>query len=123
VFDDENKVNHAEREHFRKWNCFVVWSKDAEKLRCISVYYNRTNHFVVVQPSWATNILGAYTVWEEMGRPVNLKPTKSIGVVIGKQPNVENKKKRDNFQVFDLARVVLKCSRPLLICLIITFNV
>ena len=47
MFDDKNNVNKEEREHFHKWNCFVVWSNNVEILRCISAYYNRTNHFVL----------------------------------------------------------------------------
>ena len=58
MMDDSNKVNKEEREHFRKWKCFVVWSNDPEKLRTISAFYNRTNHFQVTQPSRAINILG-----------------------------------------------------------------
>ena len=71
MMDNANKVDKEEREHFRKWKCFVVWSNDPEKLRTISAFYNRTNHFQVTQPSWATNILEARTVWEAMGRPRN----------------------------------------------------
>ena len=59
MFNDANNVDKDEKENFCQWNCFIVSSKDAEKLRCISAYYNWTNHFVAVQPSWATNILGA----------------------------------------------------------------
>ena len=47
MMDDANKVDKEEREHFRKWKCFVVWSNDPEKLRTISAFYNRTNHFQV----------------------------------------------------------------------------
>ena len=56
---------------FRVWSCFIVWSSDAEILRSISAYYNRINHFQMIQPSWATNILGARTVWVSMGSPEN----------------------------------------------------
>ena len=51
MFDDANNVDKDERENFCQWNYFIVWSEDAEKLRCISAYYNQTNHFVAVQPS------------------------------------------------------------------------
>ena len=40
MMDDANKVDKEEREHFRKWKCFVVWSNDPEKLRTISAFYN-----------------------------------------------------------------------------------
>ena len=62
IVDEKNGIAEDIRKHFQKWNCFVVWSDSPQKLRNISGYYNRTNHFVVVQPSWATNILGAQTV-------------------------------------------------------------
>ena len=48
MLDDKNNVDKDERKNFRIWNCFVVWSEDAEKLQCISAYYNQTNHFVAV---------------------------------------------------------------------------
>ena len=47
MMDDANKVDEEEREHFQKRKCFVVWSNDPEKLRTISSFYNRTNHFQV----------------------------------------------------------------------------
>ena len=56
---------------FYVWSCFIVWSSDAEILRSISAYYNRINHFQMIQPSWATNILEARTVWVSMGCPEN----------------------------------------------------
>ena len=40
MMDDANKVDKEEREHFRKWKCFVVWSNNLEKLRTISAFYN-----------------------------------------------------------------------------------
>ena len=107
IFDDTNNVDPEEREHFRKWNCFIVWSEDAEKLRCISAYYNQTNHFVAIQPSWATNILGTRSVWEAMGRPENPTATKSIGVTSTTRRTIENKRK-ETFQVCSLAQAALK---------------
>ena len=65
MMDDANKVDKEERKHFRKWKCFVVWSNDPEKLQTISAFYNQMNHFQVIQPSWATNILGVRTVWRQ----------------------------------------------------------
>ena len=50
------------KSNFRVWSCFIVWSSDPEILRSISTYYNRINHFQMIQPSWATDILGARTV-------------------------------------------------------------
>ncbi len=109
MFDDKNKVDKAERAHFKTWNCFIVWSADAEKLRCISAYYNRTNHFVAAQPSWATNILGARSVWEAMGRPKNPTQAVSVGTVSITRRTVENRRNKDAFQVCNSARVALKC--------------
>ena len=55
--------------HFRKWNCFIVWTKEKEKLRRISGFYNRVNHFCVFKPDWSTNVLGARFIWTQLGRP------------------------------------------------------
>lgn len=55
--------------HFRTWNCYIVFSNDKERLRKISAFYNRVNHFANFQPSWATNILGARSIWINLGRP------------------------------------------------------
>jgi hypothetical protein len=54
---------------FSKWNCFIVWLKDKNRLRQISGYYNRCNHFSMFKPTWATNVLGARFMWTELGRP------------------------------------------------------
>jgi hypothetical protein len=54
---------------FLKWNYFIVWSKDKNRLRQISGYYNRCNHFSMFKPTWATNVLGARFMWTELGRP------------------------------------------------------
>ena len=73
MMEEGNGVSEEVRNHFRTWNCFIVWSLDAEKLRYISAFYNRVNHFQAIQPSWATNILGARSVWIAMGRPKHPK--------------------------------------------------
>ena len=109
MFDDANNVDKDERENFCQWNCFIVWLEDVEKLRCISAYYNRTNHFVAIQPSWATNILGARLVWEAMGRPKNPTTTKSVGITSSTRMTVENRRKKETFQVCSLERLALKC--------------
>lgn len=64
-------VPEAIKKDFRTWNAFVVWSKDEDKLRKISAFYNRVNHFAPFKPTWATNILAARTVWESYGSPAN----------------------------------------------------
>jgi hypothetical protein len=71
IVNDNNDVDEDVKNDFRVWSCFVVWSTDEEILRAISAYYNRINHFQLIQPSWATNILGARNVWVSMGCPEN----------------------------------------------------
>ena len=109
MMDDANKVDKEEREHFWKWKCFVVWSNDPEKLRTISAFYNRTNHFQVTQPSWATNILGARTVWEAMGRPRNPTQAASVGTNMAMRQTMEVRRNREAFQVCTSARIALIC--------------
>jgi len=48
---EPNNIDKDIKKHFRKWNCFVIWSSDVQKLQNILAYYNRTNHFLAVQPS------------------------------------------------------------------------
>ncbi|CAA9336781.1 hypothetical protein AVDCRST_MAG94-2149, partial [uncultured Leptolyngbya sp.] len=55
--------------YFRTWNCYIVYTRDKEKLRKISAFYNRVNHFNNFLPSWATNIIGARPLWVNLGRP------------------------------------------------------
>ena len=113
MMDDKNKVDRTEREHFRKWKCFVVWSDDNEKLRLISAFYNRTNHFQVAQPSWATNILGARSVWEAMGKPRNPLVAASVGTSTATRRTVEQQRNKEAFQVMCIsARFALMCYFP-----------
>ena len=109
MMDDANKVDKEERENFRKWKCFVVWSKDPKKLRTISAFYNQTNHFQVIQPSWATNILRTRTVWEAMGRPRNPTQAASIGTSTATRRTMEVRRNREAFQVCTSAQLVLIC--------------
>ena len=46
-----------------------MFTTDKEKLRKISAFYNRTNHFTGFLPTWSTNILGARAHWTNYGRP------------------------------------------------------
>lgn len=66
-----NTVPESIRKDFRTWNAFIVWTTDIDKLRKISAFYNRVNHFTQFKPTWATNILAARQVWEKYGRPPN----------------------------------------------------
>ena len=70
---------------FRVWSCFIVWSSDAEILQSIFAYYNRINHFQMIQPSWATNILGARTVWVSMGCPENPLQITAVGTTVARR--------------------------------------
>jgi hypothetical protein len=67
---------------FLKWNCFIVWSKDKNRLRQISGYYNRCNHFNMFKPTWATNDLGARFIWTELGWPTLPKSATEVGQVV-----------------------------------------
>ena len=93
--------------NFRQWDCYVVWSIDAQKLRDISAYYNRVNHFVAQKPSWSTNILGARKVWELMGRPRNPKEAAPIATMSNVKRNVESTANKKKFMVRDSGRVDL----------------
>ena len=35
---------------FKRWNCFIDWSKDMKNLWKRLAYYNRVNHFSVSSP-------------------------------------------------------------------------
>ena len=35
--------------YFRTWNCYIVYTRDKEKLRKISAFYSKVNHFVVAR--------------------------------------------------------------------------
>lgn len=87
-----NDVPEPIRKDFRTWNAFIVWTRDAAKLRKISAFYNRVNHFTQFKPTWATNILAARTVWEKYGRPPNRKAAAGAseqGVKAKRAPNQE----------------------------------
>ena len=45
MMEEGSGVSEEVRNHFRTWNCFIVWSLDVEKLRYISAFYNHVNHF------------------------------------------------------------------------------
>ena len=75
-------VPQSTREFFQKWNCFIVWTRSKEKLRKISAYYNRVNHFNSFKPMWSTNILAARFIWTELGSPVPPKTASALGTVV-----------------------------------------
>ena len=93
---------------FRVWSCFIVWSSDAEILRSISAYYNRINHFQMIQPSWATNILGARMVWVSMKSSENPSQITSMGTTAGRRAqDVQSRTRR--FKVRQSDRLDLMC--------------
>nr|PNR27966.1 hypothetical protein PHYPA_028558 [Physcomitrium patens] len=85
ITDESNVVDDDVKSDFRVWSCFIVWSSDPEILRSISAYYNRINHFQMIQPSWATNILGARSVWVSMGYPENPSQITAAGTTAGRR--------------------------------------
>ena len=93
---------------FRVWSCFIVWSSNAKILRSISAYYNRINHFQMIQSSWVTNILGARTVWVSMGCPKNPSQITTAGTTAARRAqDVQSRTQR--FKVRQLDRVDLMC--------------
>ena len=56
--------------HTRRWNCFIIWMQDVEKLRKISTFNNRVNHLTPFKSMWVTNILTACAVWEKYENPL-----------------------------------------------------
>ena len=87
ICDDASVVDDDVKNDFRLWSCFIVWSEDAEILRAISAYYNRINHFQMIQPLWATNILDARKVWESMGCPENPSQITAAGMTVQPRAN------------------------------------
>ena len=80
---------------FRVWSCFIMWSSDVEILQSISAYYNRINHFQMIQPSWATNILGARMVWVSMECPENLSQITAAGTMAERRAqDVQSRRRR-----------------------------
>ncbi|KAG0593715.1 hypothetical protein M758_UG013400 [Ceratodon purpureus] len=54
---------------FRRWDAYIVWTHDIDKLRKISAFYNRVNHLAPFKPTWASNILASRKVWLKYGKP------------------------------------------------------
>ena len=67
---------------FLNWNCFIVWSKDKNRLWQILGYYNCCNHLGMFKLTWATNALGTRFIWTELGRPIPPKSTTEIRRVV-----------------------------------------
>lgn len=75
----DNSVEPTVKEIFKTWNAFVVWSLDEKKLRTISAFYNRCNHFSIFSPTWATNILASRSLWLNYGMPTAPLPKSETG--------------------------------------------
>jgi hypothetical protein len=89
-----------------EWNCCIVWSKDKSRLRQISGYYNRCNHFSIFK-AWATNILGAILIWTELGHYTPPKLATELGRVVRRlKKNVENNAKYKVRPDFDLITII-----------------
>jgi hypothetical protein len=99
-------IDEKDLKDFASWNCFVVWTENNEKLRQISAYYNRVNHFGAIKPSWATNILGARQVWINLDRPKNPKELKDVGTAYQASRTKEAERNKAKF------RVMFRSSRP-----------
>lgn len=76
---NDDSVDQNVKDFFKTWNAFVVWSLDLNKLRTISAFYNRCNHFSIFSPTWATNILASRSLWLFYGRPSVPLPQSEIG--------------------------------------------
>ena len=113
MMEEGSGVSEEVRDHFKTWNCFIVWSLDAEMLRYISAFYNRVNHFQAIQLSWATNILGARSVWIAMGRPKHPKGDGTPQLLSRAQVTTLTSK----FRVSNLDRADLNCKLIVFICI------
>ena len=93
-------VPEAVKSSFRKWSCFIVYSRSKEKLKKISAYYNRVNHFSVFKPSWSTNILSARFIWTELGQPLPPKSATVVGRAV--RTNVRDKENGHKYKVIPI---------------------
>ena len=109
----EGNVPETIRKDFRTWNCFIVWTQNHDKLRKISAFYNRVNHLAPFKPTWATNILGARSVWDKFKRPLPKHSAAGVTDVrtSARRPPGNNKqfKVRNQLPCHSLARFDLNC--------------
>lgn len=92
-------VDDKIRKCFKTWDCFVVWNEDKSIIRKISAYYNRVNHFMNTNPTWATNIIGARELWLSLGRPENPKEATEVGRAIANKKTKAQKQSKDKYDV------------------------
>ena len=81
----ESGIDDDVKRDFHVWSCFIVWSSESEILHSISTYYNHINHFQMIQPSWATNILRVQTVWVNMGFPESPTQITAVGTIAARR--------------------------------------
>ena len=93
-------ISEAVKTSFRKWSCFIVYSKSKEKLRKISAYYNCVNHFSVFKPSWSMNILSARFIWTELGSPLPSKSVTAVGRAV--RANIRDKENDRKYKVIPI---------------------
>ncbi|KAG0594345.1 hypothetical protein M758_UG069000 [Ceratodon purpureus] len=65
----EDNANEELLRDFKRWDVYIVWTHDIDKLRKISAFYNRVNHLAPFKPTWASNILASRKVWVKYGKP------------------------------------------------------
>ena len=69
----DQKVDDAKIKALKTWRAHVVWHKKAAKIMEVSAMANISNNAGIFTPSWATNIMGARSVWVDYGRPLKVK--------------------------------------------------
>lgn len=72
----DGKIGEEKLNALKTWRAHVVWHSDANKIMDVSAMANKTNNAGTFTPSWATNIMGARSVWKDYGCPVKLKKPK-----------------------------------------------
>ena len=106
-------VEEDVKSDFRVWSCFIVWLSDPEILQSISVYYNQINHFQMIQPSWATNILGARTVWVSMGSLENPSQITAVGTTAARRAtDVQSQTRRFKVRKSDRVNLMFETRSP-----------
>jgi hypothetical protein len=85
----DRKVDDAKIKALRTWKAHVVWHSSANAISTISAMANVSNSAGTFTPSWATNIMGARSVWVDYGRPLKVKKPH------GRESDEEKKNRRD----------------------------
>ncbi|KAG0581687.1 hypothetical protein KC19_3G000200 [Ceratodon purpureus] len=93
-------VDKEIRDVYKTWECFVVWDVEKSIIQKISAYYNRVNHFNNMNPTWATNILGACELWKSLGRPVPPKEATEVGRSVASKRTKSQQQSKDKYEEF-----------------------